>query len=88
MTLPDAKKTEPEPVETLSFEEAMRELETVVDQLERGDAALEAAIALYDRGAQLKKHCETRLSEAQLKVDQIAAGSGPDGVAAKPMDLG
>lgn len=88
MTAADAKKPDLKPVESLSFEEAMRELETVVDQLERGDAALEAAIALYERGAKLKAHCEARLSEAQLKVDQIAAGSGPDGVTAKPMDLG
>ncbi|MEC9435615.1 MAG: exodeoxyribonuclease VII small subunit [Pseudomonadota bacterium] len=79
--------TDPKPVESLSFEEAMRELEAVVDQLERGDAALEASIALYERGAALKAHCEARLSAAQLKVDQIAAG--PDGApTAKPMDLG
>ncbi|MAS42132.1 Exodeoxyribonuclease VII small subunit [Albimonas donghaensis] len=80
-------KSAPKPVETLSFEEAMRELEAVVDQLERGEAALEASITLYERGAKLKAHCEARLSEAQLKVDQIA-GAGPDGPTAKPMDLG
>jgi len=50
--------TSPEtPVEELSFEQAMRALETVVDQLERGDVALDASIALYERGAALKNRC-------------------------------
>ncbi|MGR3780557.1 MAG: exodeoxyribonuclease VII small subunit [Albimonas sp.] len=76
----DAKpdpKPDPKPVETLSFEEAMRELEQVVDRLESGDAPLDASIALYERGAKLKAHCEARLKAAELKVAQIA--EAPDG---------
>jgi exodeoxyribonuclease VII small subunit len=46
------------PVAEMSFEEAMAALEGVVAQLERGDVALEASIALYERGAALKAHCE------------------------------
>ena len=70
-------KPDPKPVETLSFEEAMRELEQVVDRLESGDAPLDASIALYERGAKLKAHCEARLKAAELKVAQIA--EAPDG---------
>ncbi len=59
------------PVDQMSFEAAMAELEKVVGQLERGDVALEESIALYERGAALKKRCETKLNEAQEKVAAI-----------------
>ncbi|MCK0141440.1 exodeoxyribonuclease VII small subunit [Aliiroseovarius sp. F20344] len=59
------------PVSEMSFEEAMRELETVVGQLERGDVALEDSIKLYERGAELKARCETKLKEAEEKVATI-----------------
>ncbi|MFZ5964064.1 exodeoxyribonuclease VII small subunit [Thalassococcus sp. BH17M4-6] len=58
-------------VDEMSFEQAMTELEQVVGQLERGDVALEDSIALYERGAQLKKRCETKLKEAEEKVAAI-----------------
>ena len=59
------------PVSEMSFETAMAELETVVGQLERGDVALEDSIQLYERGAELKKRCETKLKEAEEKVAAI-----------------
>lgn len=59
------------PVEEMSFETAMAELEKVVGQLERGDVALEESISLYERGAALKKRCEAKLNEAQEKVAAI-----------------
>jgi exodeoxyribonuclease VII small subunit len=59
------------PVTELSFEQAMAELETVVGRLERGDVALDESIALYERGALLKKRCETKLREAEEKVAAI-----------------
>ena len=55
----------------MSFEEAMRELEQVVGQLESGDVELEASIKLYERGAALKKRCEEKLKEAEEKVAAI-----------------
>ena len=64
------------PVSELSFEEAMAALEQVVGQLERGDVALEASIALYERGAALKAHCEAKLRDAEEKVDLIRAAEG------------
>lgn len=59
------------PVSELSFEAAMKELETVVDQLERGDVALDASISLYERGAALKQRCEEELKRAEEKVAAI-----------------
>lgn len=64
------------PVSELSFEEAMAALEQVVGQLERGDVALEASIALYQRGADLKAHCEAKLKAAEEKVDMIRQQEG------------
>jgi exodeoxyribonuclease VII small subunit len=59
------------PVPDMTFEQAMADLEQVVTQLERGDVPLEDSIALYERGAQLKKHCETKLKQAEEKVATI-----------------
>lgn len=59
------------PLEELSFEEALRALEEIVTRLERGDVPLEDSIALYERGAALKKQCEDRLNAAQMRVEAI-----------------
>lgn len=67
-------------VEDMSFEQAMAELDQVVSKLEHGDVALEDSIALYERGAKLKAHCEAKLKEAEAKVEKITIG--PDGQAA------
>ncbi|MBL8562212.1 MAG: exodeoxyribonuclease VII small subunit [Gemmobacter sp.] len=64
------------PIAEMSFEEAMAELEAVVGKLERGDVALEQSIAFYERGAQLKAHCEARLKAAEEKVELIRAQEG------------
>ena len=72
-------------IEDMSFEEAMRELEQVVNALESGDVALEQSIALYERGAKLKQRCDTKLKEAEEKValiTQDAAGA----IKAEPTD--
>jgi exodeoxyribonuclease VII small subunit len=70
----------------MSFETALRELETIVAQLERGEVELEQSIAMYERGAALKAHCEARLKEAQLKVEKIVVDA--DGaISAEPAEL-
>lgn len=74
------------PVEDLSFEDAIKELEAVVGQLERGDVALDASIALYERGAALKARCETKLSEAEEKVAKITLGAGGAPAGTAPLD--
>ena len=68
-------------ITTISFEEAMRELEATVGKLETGEATLEESIALYERGAALRAHCEARLREAEERVEKItlAANGQPAG---------
>jgi len=58
-------------VAEMSFEDALRELEQVVGQLERGEVPLDDSIALYERGAALKKRCEAKLKEAEEKVAKL-----------------
>lgn len=74
------------PVEEMSFEEAMKELETVVDQLERGDVALNESIALYERGAKLKKRCEDELKRAEEKVAAITLDADGNPTGTKPVE--
>lgn len=65
-------------VDKMTFEEALKELEGIVQKLEAGDVDLEQSIAIYERGAALKAHCESRLKSAELKVEQIVQGTnGP-----------
>ena len=73
------------PVDEMSFEDAMRELEKVVGDLERGDVPLEQSIALYERGARLKQRCQTKLKEAEEKVALITQ-DGDGTIALKPVD--
>ena len=58
----------------------------VVQQLERGDVALEASIALYERGAALKKRCETLLKSAEEKVAAITTDADGNPTGLKPVD--
>jgi exodeoxyribonuclease VII small subunit len=62
---------------TLTFEDAMRELEGIVRDLETGKAKLDDAIRAYERGAALKAHCEAKLAAAKAKIEQITIA--PDG---------
>jgi exodeoxyribonuclease VII small subunit len=76
----------PRDVAAMSFEQALAELEKIVQDLERGQLELDAAITAYERGTQLKLHCEGKLREAQLRVEKISLGA--DGRArAEPTDL-
>jgi exodeoxyribonuclease VII small subunit len=75
------------PIETLSFEAALRELESIVGRLEQGEVDLEDSIALYERGQALKAHCEQKLKAAESRLEKIVHGAGgPTG--SEPMDLG
>ena len=65
----------PNDIAALSFEKALAELEEIVSKLESGGAALEESIALYERGAALKAHCEKTLKSAQEKIEKIVVGS-------------
>jgi exodeoxyribonuclease VII small subunit len=75
----------PEPaVSEMSFEQAMAALEAIVDRLEKGDAPLEDSIALYERGAALRAHCEARLRAAELRVEKIVQGAGGEAAGLAP----
>lgn len=71
----------------LSFEDALKELEKIVAELESGKAKLDDAIAAYERGAALKRHCEKKLAEAQMRIEKIAIGPGGS-VKAEPASFG
>lgn len=60
-------------IAALSFEDALAALEAIVRGLESGQQRLEDAIAAYERGAALKKHCEEKLAQAEARVQAIVA---------------
>jgi exodeoxyribonuclease VII small subunit len=68
----------PSDIAKLSFEEALVELESLVKRLEDGRAKLDDAIAFYERGAALRKHCEAKLREAQARIEALSVSeAGP-----------
>lgn len=67
-------KTEERPIEQLSFELALKELESIVGRLEQGEVDLEESIALYERGQALKAFCEKKLKSAESRLEKIVAG--------------
>jgi len=73
-------------ISTMSFEEALAELQALVKELEKGEGRLDEAVETYKRGIGLKEHCERKLREAQEKIAKIVVS--PDGtVRADPVDL-
>lgn len=69
---------EPDPppeISSMSFEDALAELEQIVRRLEAGQVKLDEAILSYERGALLKQHCERKLNEAQQRVERIVIGA-------------
>jgi exodeoxyribonuclease VII small subunit len=79
--MPTSAKTEkptgaaPPEVSALSFEDALAELETIVRGLEGGQLKLEDALAAYERGALLRAHCESKLAEAEARMQAIVAAT-------------
>ena len=55
----------------MTFEEALKSLEEIVGQLDSGEIDLDKAVEAYERGTNLKTHCEKKLKEAQLRVEKI-----------------
>ena len=67
-------------IDTMTFEEAMNELEKLVESLDKGDISLDQAISAYDRGSQLKDLCQKKLNEAKMKVETIQSSDNSDAV--------
>ncbi|HEY4113644.1 MAG TPA: exodeoxyribonuclease VII small subunit [Rhizomicrobium sp.] len=83
----DVNATPETPIERMSFEAAMRELESIVAKLEQGEIDLEDSIVLYERGQALKAHCEQKLKSAESRLEKIVQGArGAEGV--EPLNLG
>ena len=76
----------PKDIQKMSFEEALAELRQIVERLEQGEGKLDDAIRAYERGAQLKQHCEACLRDAQAKIEKITLG-GDGGVSTEPLDV-
>ena len=74
------------PVEEMSFEEAIAELERIVERLERGQVPLAESIAIYERGAALKRRCEKLLKEAEMRIEKIVLDEEGKPVATEPLD--
>ena len=83
-----AKSSDTTDITMLSFEDALKELETIVDRLEKGDVELEASIAIYERGEALRAHCDKLLRSAEARVEKITLNQdgAPNGV--EPLDVG
>jgi exodeoxyribonuclease VII small subunit len=75
-------------VATMSFEDSLRELETIVDQLEKGSVSLEASIELYARGEALKKRCDDLLKTAEARIEKITLGADGRPKGTEPLDVG
>ncbi len=73
-------------IKNMPFEAALSELEDIVQKLESGAAPLEESIALYERGAALKAHCDSTLKAAQEKIEKIVADEA-GGLKAEAADL-
>lgn len=58
-------------IENMSFEEALSELEIIIQKIDSAGGNLEESIAAFERGAKLRNHCTQKLSEAKLKIDKI-----------------
>ena len=77
MATADSENPIPKDIANLSFEDALKELDDIVQTLESGEGGLDAAIRSYERGVALKQHCEAKLQEAQARVEKVV--SSPDG---------
>ncbi len=71
----------------MKFEVAMAELEEIVQDLEGGQVDLDASIALYSRGALLKRHCEAKLNAASEQVEKIVTDDDGDARSVEPADF-
>jgi exodeoxyribonuclease VII small subunit len=60
-----------------TFEEALRELESIVERLERGQTGLDEALQLWERGEELHRICLARLDAAQGRVEELASRTQP-----------
>ena len=73
-------------IKELSFERSLKELESIVARLERGDVELEESIAIYERGEALRAHCDRLLKQAEAKVEKLTFASDGTPRGTEPLD--
>lgn len=95
MSQTDAQSGQPQPeggaqrhadIGAMSFERALKELESIVGRLERGDVELEESISIYERGEALRSHCDALLKKAEAKVEKLTVGNGGQPSGREPLD--
>ena len=74
-------------IKDMSFEQALKELEAIVDRLEKGDVDLEASILIYERGEALKVHCDGLLRQAEARVEKISLNASGEPIGTGPLDV-
>ncbi|MFN3868522.1 MAG: exodeoxyribonuclease VII small subunit [Hyphomicrobiaceae bacterium] len=73
-------------IKDMTFERALKELESIVGRLERGDVELEESIVIYERGEALKEHCDRLLKQAEAKVEKLTFNSDGSPRGTEPLD--
>ena len=73
-------------IKEMSFERSLKELETIVARLERGDVELEESIAIYERGESLREHCDRLLKQAEAKVEKLTFNGDGAPKGTEPLD--
>jgi exodeoxyribonuclease VII small subunit len=73
-------------ISELSFEQALAELEKIVERLEQGNVALEESISQYTRGEKLRDHCQKLLGQAEAKVEKIKLDASGQPRGLEPLD--
>ena len=71
-------------IKDMSFERALKELESIVGRLERGDVELEESINIYERGEALKDHCDGLLKAAEKRVEKLTFNQGGEPAGTEP----
>jgi exodeoxyribonuclease VII small subunit len=82
-----ADQTDHADVKTMTFEQALKELESIVDRLEKGDVELEASILIYERGEALRTHCDILLRKAEARVEKITLSQNGQPTGTEPLDV-
>jgi exodeoxyribonuclease VII small subunit len=73
-------------IKNLSFEKALAQLEEIVARLEGGKVDLEESIKIYERGEVLRKHCEAKLKEAEMRIEKLVLDPSGKPVGKEPLD--
>jgi exodeoxyribonuclease VII small subunit len=83
----DSPPRQRDDIATMPFEQALAELESIVDRLERGEVALEDSIAIYERGEALKRHCDALLKNAEMRIEKITQSADGKALSSEPFDV-